>query len=242
MAGSGRIAPFHALVQSIGHKFAVESGATLHAGETVSAITYRHDLIHPWPKEFAYRVELFTQQEDAANIVRAAQKALGSEAREHVVNVFTGGRAAIKAACNQFGYQLAWTNVLMSKKLSPTTTVPPDIAEIRPISTAQDVEAINTLEPETPSSARAIDDPSLHDFVGLMDGAIVAKTEMVTVYPGIGYVSDICTRLDSRRKGREVRAGTPAGQSYGDGDRADHLCTWRQGVLPRDVPLSSLRW
>jgi GNAT superfamily N-acetyltransferase len=63
------------------------------------------------------------------------------------------------------------------------------------------MEAINALQPETLSSARAIDDPGLHDFVGEVDGLIVAKTQMVTVHPEIAYVSDMFTRPESRRQG-----------------------------------------
>ena len=191
----------HAFLQSIGHKFAVEWGALRHVEESITALSYSQDLVHPWPREFAYRVEFFTQHADAAAVVPAMRRVLGSEDQEHVLNVFADGRVELKAAYGQFGYQLAWTNHLMSKSLSPTTTAPPSGANIRSVSTAQDVDAINALDPETPSSARAIDDPGLHDFVGELDGVIVAKTQMVTIHPDIAYVSDMFTRPESRRKG-----------------------------------------
>jgi GNAT superfamily N-acetyltransferase len=192
---------FEAFVQAVVHKFFLETGAHGHQEESFTAISYPHDLIHPWPREFAYRVEFFTRRVDAAAVVPAMHKVLGSEAREHVLSVFASGRAEIKAAYGQFGYDLAWTNHLMSKKLPTATTAPLSGADIRSVSSAEDVDAINALEPETPSSARAIDDPGLDDFVGEVDGVIVAKTQMVTIHPEIAYVSDMFTRPESRRKG-----------------------------------------
>ena len=169
--------------------------------ESITALSYRRDLVHPWPREFAYRVEFFTQHADAAAVVPAIRRVLSSEDQEHVLNVFADGRAEIQAAYGQFGYQLAWTNFLMSRKLSPSTTAASPMARIRPVFTAQDVEAINALQPETPSSTRTIEDPGLHDFVGEVEGLIVAKTQMVTVHPETAYVSDMFTRPESRRQG-----------------------------------------
>lgn len=194
-------AQIHAFLQSVGQKFSIESGALQHVEETFTAISYPQDLVHPWPREFAYRVEFFTQHTDAEVVVPAIQQVLGSESREHVLSVFANEGADSEAAYGQFGYRLAWTNVLMKKKLSPTATAPPSMAGIRPISTARDVEAINALGPENLSSAHAIDDPTLHDFVAEIDGTLVAKAQMVTASAPIAYVSDMYTRPENRRMG-----------------------------------------
>lgn len=190
-----------AFLQAIGHKFSVESGATQYVGEAFTAMSYPHDLVHPWPREFAYRVEFFTQHTDAAAVVPAIQQVLDSESQEHVLNVFADGKAEIEAAYSQFGYRLAWTNILMRKALSPTTPAPPSMAGIRPVSSTRDVQEINALEPETQSSAHAIDDPALHDFVTEIDGRLVAKAQMVTTGDPVAYVSDMYTRPESRRMG-----------------------------------------
>ena len=71
------------------------------------------------------------------------QQYLGSESREHVLSVFADGGGEIEDTYGSLGDQLAWTNVLMHKKLTPTAKAPPSTARVRPMSTAQDVEAIN---------------------------------------------------------------------------------------------------
>jgi GNAT superfamily N-acetyltransferase len=125
---------------------------------------------------------------------------LGTCGGEHVLNVFALDNQPIIESYSALGYTHAWTNVLMHRSLDSVAAGEPCIA-IRRISSLDDIEQINGLRPDYPTSARAIRDPHLHDFVATINGRVAAKAQVVTRCPPIAYVSDMFTEPGSRRKG-----------------------------------------
>jgi len=106
-----------ALMNSIGHKFGVESDVVQHTDSTFTAFEYSYDLTHPWLREFSYRIDIFTDFVDAGVVVPEIKKYLSPDNREHVVFEFCEQWDLPKQAYKEFGYQLAWSNVIMGRHL-----------------------------------------------------------------------------------------------------------------------------
>jgi ribosomal protein S18 acetylase RimI-like enzyme len=75
-----------------------------------------------------------------------------------------------------------------------------EAANIRKIETkAQLDEANEQLKIENESiPAEALSDPDIHNFVGEWNGRIVGWTQLVTIYPDVGYIHQLYTLTDYR--------------------------------------------
>jgi GNAT superfamily N-acetyltransferase len=190
-----------AFVGSVAHKFAVECGASLHIAKACAAITYPEDLVHPWPREFSYRIEFFVHNVAPEQAILCISSFLGCDRPEHVLNVFAEEEDNnVLEAYEQLGYRHAWTNALMNRGLSANELGREPEASVRRVA-PEDIAAIVALAPDHPSSARAIKDPSLHGFVAEVEGKIVAKAQLVTNDSSIAYVSDMYTAPHHRQCG-----------------------------------------
>jgi GNAT superfamily N-acetyltransferase len=190
-----------AVFQSMAHKFAVEGGVQSQAENSWMILEYPYDLVHPWPREFTYRTEIFATCA-ADGVVAEVNPYLQPEAREQVLNVFCEPGAPSQSTYQLPGYELAWSNVLLVKGLETTPSQSiQGPGSIRAVSSTADVNEINAMEPENLSSSASLADPHLHEYVIEMQAAIVGKTQFVTIDQALVYVSDMYVKPEYRNMG-----------------------------------------
>lgn len=182
-------------VRAVAHKYTVEVGATVVDGDAVVAVTYPEPLEHPWPRSFRYSTEVFAKSRDAAEV--QAETAELTHGAEHVLHVHD--EAGRLRELTTRGYAHAWTNVIMSAPLENAADTWPE--RTRPVRSADDVAAANSIEPDNLCHVNALADPYLSDVIGYSDGRIAAKAQVVTLPGETAYVSDMFTAPWARGRG-----------------------------------------
>jgi GNAT superfamily N-acetyltransferase len=160
--------------------------------------------MHPWPREFAYRLEFLAHASTTSSVLAGIRDMLTDAHREHVLNLFSRPESVLLHRLQQQGYILAWSNVLLGRKLSAGDAEFEPGVDLRP-TVAADVPHINALDPDETTSPLALQDPYLLDFVALDDSRIVAKAQVVTVAGHSAYVSDMFTAPSHRGRGHGSR-------------------------------------
>ena len=191
-----------AYLEAISYKFQTENKATVAKMDEVLAIQYPQLLVQPWPRQFNYRLEFFTGANPPSHVKSEINKFLQDKPEEYVLNIVSDKLAQLIPAYRGYGYLHAWTNIIMSKKLSikEKQTIP-SVVEIKPILNMQDVSLVNSIEPDYPCSTIGLEDQVIQHFMAFYKGKICAKAEMVLLNGSFVYIADIFTHPDFRRKG-----------------------------------------
>lgn len=191
-----------AYLQAISYKYQTENKAKVIKMNEVLAIQYPQQLVQPWPRQFNYRLEFFTGANPPSHVKTEIHKFLQDKPEEYVINIISDKLAQIIPSYRGYGYLHAWTNIIMSRKLSikEKQTIPTGV-EIKPIQSIQDVSLVNAIEPDYPCSTIGLDDLAIQHFMAIYKGRICAKAEMVLLGGKFVYIADIFTHPDFRRRG-----------------------------------------
>ncbi len=185
-------------IQSLAHRERAEIAATVQDWGTTTEIRYTSPLDWPWPRQFAYTREFFSQDSPSESL--EAIHASAARTEEHVVNFFSPELDSETAKFMEAGYVQAWVSTLLSRKLSQHWDRPPTTAvAVHEVTSPQDMVRYASLPGiSNPGAAR---DPSIHNFFAVSGGEVVAKGQLVYLPGGVGYVSDMFTKPEHRRKG-----------------------------------------
>jgi len=121
---------------------------------------------------------------------------------EHVVNIFSEKLHQLIPSYRDLGYLHAWSNILMTRKLSLKEPINNPIGgEVKIIKNIQDVALVNSIEPDYPSSTNGLDDLAIHNLMAFYKGEVCAKAQVITLEGKYAYIADIFTHPDFRRRG-----------------------------------------
>lgn len=188
----------NSFIQLLAHRERVETGATAFSWGTSTEIRYASTLEWPWPRQFTYTREFFSQ--DSSTECLQTIHGLKATKEEHVINFFSTELDAEVAHFEVAGYVEAWRSELLGRDLSHrwhrrgATGV--EICEVA--SSAEMVRYASLSGISNPGLAR---DGSIHNFFALNGGEVLAKGQLVYLSDAVAYVSDMFTKPEHRKKG-----------------------------------------
>jgi GNAT superfamily N-acetyltransferase len=191
-----------AYIEAITYKYKIETNANILNLDQVIGIHYPQLLSQPWPRSFTYRLEFYTGDNPPSRVKHQILNFLQTEPEEHIINVFSEKLNQLIPSYRDYGYQHAWTNIMMNRKLSPSEKINRAAGvEIKPIKNIQDVALVNTIEPDYPCSTNGLDDPGIYNLMAFYKGEVCAKAQMITTEGKFAYIADIFTHPNFRRRG-----------------------------------------
>lgn len=191
-----------AFIEAITYKYQVENNAEIINLEQVLGVRYPQWITHPWPRSFNYQLEFFTGDTPPAQVKKHVLSYLKNNPEEHIVNIFSDKLHQLILSYRDLGYLHAWSNILMSRKISPKESAKKTVGvEIKIIKNVQDVALVNSIEPDYPSSTNGLDDPAIHNLMAFYQGDVCAKAQVITLEGKYAYIADIFTHPDFRRRG-----------------------------------------
>ena len=191
-----------AYLEALSLKFQVENNATIDWMDQFLGIHYPQFLVQPWPRQFSYKLEFFTGNDSPSHVKNEIKKFLQGKPEEHVINVISDNLTQLIPAYKAYGYSHAWSNIIMSRKLSihEKFSLPAGV-DIKVIKSIQDVSLVNTIEPDYPCSTNGLDNPAIYNLMAFFKGEVCAKSQMVVLEKKYVYIADIFTHPDFRRRG-----------------------------------------
>lgn len=191
-----------AYLDAIAYKYKIENHADIIKLNEVIGILYPQWLSQPWPRSFTYRLEFFTGENPPSHVKKQILKHLEDQPEEHVINIFSEKLNQLIPAYRDIGYLHAWTNIIMSRKMSTGDRfTKASGVEIKKIKNFQDVSLVNTIEPDYPCSTNGLDDPAIHNLMAFYKGEVCAKSQVITIDGKFAYIADIFTHPNFRRRG-----------------------------------------
>lgn len=149
--------------------------------------------ISPYPLEF------LALDEDAYTVVKAIQN-YDPRGKQYVLNIFHSQPSAreIKNQYAEYGYEFVRTGPILGYDI-PSPTRGEALSVIK-INTQEQLARVNmALYLENESIApETLDDPYIENFYAEWNGKIAGWVQLVTVYPGVGYIQQLYTLLDFR--------------------------------------------
>jgi ribosomal protein S18 acetylase RimI-like enzyme len=147
----------------------------------------------------SFQIEFLAMDDDPGKVVDAI-KEYAVNGRKYVLNVFHGmpSARAIKTQYAEFGYEFVRTGPILGFDIA--TPVRGEVAHIKKVETKEQLDEANEqlkIENET-IPAETLSDPDIHNFVGEWEGRVVGWTQLVTVFPDVGYIHQLYTLTDFR--------------------------------------------
>ncbi len=188
----------NAFIQSLAHRERVEAGAVANSVGATTEIRYASALEWPWPRQFTYTREFFSQASSTECL--QAIHGLIVTTEEHVINFFSAELDAEVAHFETAGYVEAWRSELLGRDLSHRWHRPVATGvEIHEVASSADMVRYASLPGiSNPGLAR---DSSIHNFFAVNGGEVIAKGQLVYHSDSVAYVSDMFTKPEHRRKG-----------------------------------------
>lgn len=147
----------------------------------------------------SFQMEFLAQDDDPRKVADAIKK-YAVNGRKYVLDVFHGlpTARAIKTQYAEFGYEFVRTGPILG--LDIAIPVRGDVATVKKIETREQLDEANEqlkIENEI-IPAETLSDPDIHNFVGEWKGRVVGWAQLVTVFPGAGYIHQLYTLADYR--------------------------------------------
>ncbi len=159
----------------------------------------------------AFQLE-FLALDDDPQIVAKAIENYEIDGRKYVVDVFHTQPSAkdVKAQYAEHGYEFVRTGPIFGYEIP--SPVRGETLEVIKIETKDQLDKANLalyLENES-IPVVTLNDPYIHNFYAELNGRIAGWAQLVTVYPGTGYINQLYTLTDFRKQqvGRSLMART----------------------------------
>ncbi|MAT41638.1 MAG: hypothetical protein CL609_04800 [Anaerolineaceae bacterium] len=191
-----------AFLQSITYKYQIENNAKIIKLPHITGIQFPGKSQQPWPRRFYYSLEFYVYDISPAEVKAQISDYLRLNPQEYVINVFSSNMSPVLTAYRNLGFLHAWTNTLMEYKLSTGKKHRPfpEGLEINQIKTIEDVSAVNALDPDYPTSALSLRSENIHNYMAAYQNEVCAKSQIITEHPKYGYIADMFTHANYRRK------------------------------------------
>jgi GNAT superfamily N-acetyltransferase len=149
----------------------------------------------------AYELEFLAMDEDAEAVTQAIQN-YETRGRKYVLDVFHTQPSAkkIREQYGEYGYELIRTGPILGYDIPHP--VRGEVLLVTKIETKDQLDRVNLalyLENEN-IPIETLDDPHIHNFFAEWNGKVAGWAQLITVYPGIGYINQLYTMSDYRNK------------------------------------------
>lgn len=187
-----------AFIQSLAHRERVEAGAAAWSAGESTEIRYASTLEWPWPRQFVYTREFFSQG-SPGECLDTIHSRIG-DGEEHVVNFFSDQLDSETPHFEIEGYVEAWRSRILGRDLSHRWRKPGAVAaQVHEVASSADMARYASLPGiSNPGVAR---DASIHNFFASRGGEVLAKGQLVYHSGAVAYVSDMFTKPEHRNKG-----------------------------------------
>lgn len=175
-----------AMIASYNHVYKVAYGTTY---ETIGAVGVSDYAAAPIA---SFQLEFLALDEDPVK-VHEAVRGFERKGQEFVLDVFHESPAALrlKAQYNDLGYDFIRTGPILGLELPIPARG--DISFVKRIETAEHLNLANqSLQAEGEViQLETLGDPCIQNYYAEMDGQAVGWAQLVTLYPGAGYVNQL---------------------------------------------------
>jgi ribosomal protein S18 acetylase RimI-like enzyme len=149
----------------------------------------------------SYELEFLAMDEDPQTVMQAIQS-YEINGRKYVLDVFHTQPSAkkIREQYGEHGYELIRTGPILGYDIPHP--VRGEILMVTKIETKDQLDKVNLalyLENEN-IPVQTLDDPHIHNFYAEWNGRVAGWVQLVTVYPGTGYINQLYTMTDFRNK------------------------------------------
>ncbi len=147
----------------------------------------------------SFQLEFLAMDDDPHRVVEAIRK-YGLNGRRHVLNVFHDAPSVrdLKAKYAEYGYEFVRTGPILGYDIPmPVRGETVEVVKIETQEQLDEVNAVLYLENETihPETLR---NPYIKNFAAKWKDHIAGWVQLVTVYPGAGYIHQLYTLTDYR--------------------------------------------
>lgn len=149
----------------------------------------------------SFQLEFLALDDDAA-VVAEAIKNYEINGRKYVVDVFHSLPSAkeIKLQYAEYGYEFVRTGPILGYDIPHP--VRGEILLVTKIETRDQLDKVNLalyLENEN-IPPQTLEDPHIHNFYAEWNGRVAGWVQLVTIFPGTGYINQLYTMSDYRNK------------------------------------------
>jgi ribosomal protein S18 acetylase RimI-like enzyme len=183
-----------AMIVSYNHVYKVVHNAKYHDLGPIGVSDYADAPIA------SFQIEFLAMDDDPQKVVEAITQ-YGVAGRKYVLDVFHGKPSPreIKAKYAELGLEFVRTGPIMGLNISLPIRGEV-VADVHKVETKELLDEANSqlnTENET-IPIETLSDPYIHNFVAEWKGRIVGWVQLVTIYPGAGYVHQLYTMKDYR--------------------------------------------
>jgi GNAT superfamily N-acetyltransferase len=184
-----------AMIASYNHVYKVVYGTTYETLDGAAVSNYASAPIA------SFQLEFLALDDDPAR-VHEAVTGFKKDGKKFVLDVFHESPAALrlKAQYDDLGYDFIRTGPILGIELPMPARG--DISFVKGIETTQQLEVANQSlrREEEIIPAETLGDPHIRNFYAEMDGQAVGWAQLVTIYPGTGYVNQLFTLSGYRNR------------------------------------------
>jgi len=120
----------------------------------------------------------------------------------HLARVFGYDVVVDEQESSAAGYDGCWTTALLARDLTLPLSSASTVFALEEVTDIMQVQEINTLSPEYLSQVEMLGQPDIVDVCARdLNGKVVGKGQVVIGQADIGYVADMWTAPDARRRG-----------------------------------------
>ena len=188
-----------AFLNAIQHQATFDEDATWSKHGLLNVAGYAELREWHWPRDFRFKEEFYTLDEDPDSVVNAVAAYGPLETGSHLISAFHADTTCTIKAYEQLGYQHCFTKRLLCKHLDDG-----DVISDHPVVQFRSVDDADFGEidkSERPVNWAMAADHTTHHFCVCIDGKAVSWGMVVTSNPSIAYVGQMFTLPTFRRRG-----------------------------------------
>jgi ribosomal protein S18 acetylase RimI-like enzyme len=149
----------------------------------------------------SYQLEFLAMDENAETVAQAIQN-YEINGRKYVLDVFHTQPSArgIREQYDEYGYELIRTGPILGYDIP--NPVRGEVLMVTKIETRDQLDKVNLalyLENEN-IPLETLEDPHIHNFYAEWNGRVAGWVQLITIYPGAGYINQLYTMTDYRNK------------------------------------------
>lgn len=148
-----------------------------------------------------FQLEFLAMDDDAVKVVEAIKNYAVND-KKYVLDVFHTQPSAksLREEYGQYGYELIRTGPILGYDIPHP--VRGEVLMVTKIETKDQLDKVNMalyLENEN-VPIETLNDPYIHNFYAEWNGKVVGWVQLITAYPGTGYIYQLYTMSDYRKK------------------------------------------
>lgn len=191
-------------VSAVAYHFSRQGDAKARHFGSVTALEYRNEIEHPWPRAFRFKLELLVEEGATAAEIGNVYRHMASDPHiECVANLLVSDPDPLVEELKTSGFTRAFDKALMARCIGAPqpSSERPEGLDVRQVDTPALVARTALLGQEYRSHDAVLGDRRIQDFVAFRYQAVVATAQLVTTDHGVAYVSRMFTAPEHRQTG-----------------------------------------